>query len=446
MNWDDPILWDDPITWDAITIDSTPLISAQATASRTFYAQVLADPELYSDQDVYHATIRHHHRVGAWVQILDENEQVMWEISDVTDGGVSFDITQTPERSLDVTVLDIGGRMLSGAPWEEAAEARRFVRAVIGKETSRGWLRFPMFTGPLSSGGISRQGAEVGIRAEGKESLYLEPYTLWEAFHAPKKTKVVDAIHDLAYQQGERRFRLPELSTRLHKRLSIPRFEEPWPRIQRLAAGTGHIAYFDPEGFLSLRPATPRTVAYVFDDDVVLTPPEVADDYTTLVNVASASGPDPDGPMGPLRVSQSLPPGNPFSPHGMARHDTPRRAIATDEVSWDWKFPKDADTDAEKKKWILSVEARKTDDLKDRAKSMLRVPQKQVSFDCLPVPHLRPGMLCRVIGDYEDQPIDERFVLRSGFFPLTVASPMTVGTWKPVLANWRATHPRKGGR
>ncbi len=438
VTWDDPVVtWGDPeISWSGYSA-----ASARSPAPQSYYAQVLTDPTSYSDQDVYHATIRSHHRVGAWVQILDENEQPLWELPDITDGGVSFDTGQSPERSLDVTVLDVGGRLLSGAPWEEAAEARRFVRAIYAQETSRGWLRFPMFTGPLSSGGISRQGAQVTISATGKESLYLEPYTLWENFHRPKKTKVIEAIHDLAYAHGERRFRLPELDARLHKRLVVPRFAEPWPRIQRMARQVGHTAYFDPEGFLALRPAAPRTVGYTFDDDVVLTPPEVADDYTSLINQAVASGPDPDGPMTPLRVPVSLPPGNPFSPRGMARHGVPRRAIATDEVSWDWKFPKDADTAEEKRKWVLQVEGKKRDDLKARATSMLQVPSKTVSFDCLPIPHLRPGMVCRVLGTYDDTPIDERFVLRSGFFPLTVASPMTVGTWKPVL-NWRAGRKR----
>lgn len=411
-------------------------------------AQVLADPDSYSEQDVYHAVTQSTHNVGAWVQILDEDERPMWEIDTITDGGVSFDISQTPDRTLGVTVLDIGGRLLSGAPIEEAAEARRFVRAIYAKQTPKGWFRFPMFTGPMSSGGLRRQGAEVSISCQGKESLYIDPFVTWTAQVFPKHTKLVEVIHDIAHAHGERRFRLPNPDRKLAKRMVVPRFSEPWKYIKIAASKLGMVPYFDGEGYLSLRQKRPKTVAYTFDPAVVLTPPELADDYTTLINAAVTAGPNPDGPVKALHVPAQLPPANPFSPQRMARHDIPRRAVATDDLNWDWHIPKvDGKelTGKARDRYLLQFEAKKRDDLKAHSESMLSLPQKTVSFDALPVPHLRPGMLCRILGEYEEQQVDEKFLLRSGFFPLTADSPMTVGTWKPIAANWKAIHNRARG-
>ena len=86
VTWDDPVItWDDPsVGWDGYDVSA----SRTTAALSYYYTQVLTDPDSYSDQDVYHATVRTHHRVGSWLQILDEDEQVMWELPDVTDGGV----------------------------------------------------------------------------------------------------------------------------------------------------------------------------------------------------------------------------------------------------------------------------------------------------------------------------------------------------------------------
>jgi len=214
------------------------------------------------------------------------------------------------------------------------------------------------------------------------------------------------------------------------------------------ASKIGMVPYFDGEGYLNLRRVRPRTVAYVFDAEVVLTPPEIADDYTTIINAAVTSGPNPDGPVKALHIPAQLPPANPFSPQRMARHNVPRRAVATDDLGWDWREPWNRGekppkyTKKQRDAYYLQFESKKKDDLKRHSENMLQVATKTVSFDSLPVPHLLPGMLCRIVGEYEDQQVDERFTLRSGFHPLTANNPMTIGTWKPISANWKSIHRR----
>lgn len=421
----------------------------------TFHSQVLANPSAYSEQDVYHATLQTSHRVGAWLQILDENERPMWELPEITDGGVSFDISQSPDRSLDLTVLDVKGRLLSGMGHEEAMEARRFVRLIYEVEVTAGWLRFPIFTGPLSSGGLRRQGAEVQITATGKESAYLAPFVTWTHQHFPKGTPIIDVIHDLAYDMGERRFRLPDGDdAKLAKRFVVPQFSEAWRYIQRAAARIGRVPYFDGEGYLNLRMQNPKTVGYTFDETVVLTVPELDDDYTTIVNAAMSTGPDPDGPVKPLHIPAFLPPGSPFSPQHMARHGVPRRAVASDDVNWDWHEPWQEGkkppkyTKKQQNAYYLQIEDKKRASLAVHSQSMLRTARKSLSFDALPIPHVLSllGHPVRIVGEYEEQPVSETFILRSGFFPAVCTNPMTIGSWRPLAVNWKAKHPRPGMR
>jgi hypothetical protein len=397
----------------SVTVDPVAEIEA---------ALVLANPEKYSHRDHYHAVLRTNHSMGSWLQMLDENEDPLWSMDNIIDGGVTFDVDQTPEMTLSITVIDTKGRFVEGGPWEEAIEARRFIRVIYEKLAPSGWMRFPLFTGPIAAGSIQRQGAQVTIQSASKEFLYLDPYLVWTAQHHQKGKKVTDAIHDIAYDMGERSFNLPDLPNRLQNRVTLKRFAEPWKIIKQLAARLGRVAYFDGDGRLSLRPSHPQNIAYIFEPDMITTDPEITNDYTQVINTAVTTGGDPKGSQKPQHISYTLPDSNPFSPSALARNGVPRRAIIQDQI-----------------------ESKKSVEIQKHAKSLVKLPHHNVSFDCLPVPHLRPGMLCRITGEFEDQDVDEKFLLKSGFIPLTANNPMTVGSWRPMVSNWRAMPPRHSG-
>lgn len=437
-------------------------------------------------------------RVRTWLEVLDRDERPHHAFESIVAGGITSDVGQRPRETAEITVLSPPRGRLNT---QVAYRARRFVRLHWEELTPSGWLRFARFTGPITS--FRRQGAQLTFYASSKEYESLDPYLNWTSKTYHPRELVVDVIHDILASRGERLFDLPERSERLGRELAVHRFGESWPVVQRLARQIGRRAEFDGFGHVTLRARTPRHVEFSFTGRHVLSTPEVSKDFVPMRNVAVARGPDPRGFEYTLQSSVALESSNTLSPGKMARNGVPRRAIALEDVSFPDKDrlgaklrldlvtddvaiavsslddfnddggkvvvgelvfeyndvseegafptliltePVGADVDVSAGEWVSPYDTAvfyRREELRERAKEFIVSIATSVGFDSIPVPHARLGMLARLADTWEGQSIDERFVIRSMFYPATVVEPMTIGTWRRMRISYAPQHRRR---
>lgn len=368
-----------------------------------------------SEMRRYRAALRADRRIRIRVDVLNRNEKVISSLSTprtrILEGQVNADFDADVSRSLTLTALDPGRKLHfdGNSPADGALFADRFVRVRYGVwvEALDRWVDVPVFTGPVTR--FDRDGEQVAIEAQGKESLALAPAVMWEKLTIPKGTRKTVAIRRIMEAKGEARFSGFSPTARLPHAVSLARMDEGWKIAQRIARGMDRQLFYDGAGILRLR-RIPRAAAWTFrtgDDGDVLTAPQVAYDMTEVRNAIIVVGRTPEGAKQSIKATAIADRGHPLSPYSLARNGEPRFLAERIE-----------DSSIRSK-----AEAQRVAD--SRLARHLRA-EVQVAFESLPIPHLEPGDIVAVETD--DFAAD--FPLRSFSLPLTTDGTASVGFMK----------------
>lgn len=388
--------------------------------------------------------------------LYDQNEDPLGSLKHrVLDGSVNVDLSADVTRSLDLTLLDPHDqlRFEANSPSHAAIFADRYIGVHWGIYVAQmdDFVYCPVFRGPVTE--FSRDGMEVSIECQGKETLMLEPHFATQGYTLKKRQRLDDAIEEVANKVGERRVHLPDLPHRLHKEHTVEPEAEPWliiaggkhvtgltvvqkthgkhdngngkgggkhgqklktqnaPALIRLAPGNRRL-YYDTRGRITQRHDNDE-VQFVFRDGVkaqghgrgptILSRPRVTYDELEFINTVVVRGGTPKGKKQIVAV-EHLHDAHPLSPSNLAKNGHPRY----------YTLFVDADN---LKTWA---------ECKDRARDELRKHKDSgvtVEFESLPIPFLEEGDMVRATAKsfHYDFPINQ-FTL-----PLGASDPMTVG-------------------
>lgn len=420
------------------------------------------------------ATLTQSHKIRLDVALLDQDENEISNLSApinrVLTGAVQVDSTAAITRSLSLTLLDPRHKLRfeANSPAHGSIYADRFVAvryevyvpATLTDsqgETITGigdWVSVPVFWGPLSN--YERNGAEVSIEAQGKESLMLNPYFATQPYTVHKGTRLDDAIQDIAGRAGETRFSLPDLPDKLGRARVVHSNAEPWLALtnSKTVSGVvssksvrGHVTsgrdkgavsftnelgkvpglidtiaghyggFYDGRGRLCVRKLNRQSVHTFTDgrDLIAGSPPQVSYDITAFRNYVRVTGGKPKGK--PSAVGHAaLPPANPLSPDALARNGKNR--YMTEFITAD-----NLKTDDECEAHAHEVLER------------LAMQGVDISFTCLPLPMLEENDV--VTLRTEDFTYD--FQVKSFSIPLTSDTAMTIGRHQKVSVGRRKT-------
>lgn len=411
-------------------------------------------PLTHDEWDWYLDTLAATHIIDIQFTLYDQNEDPIGSLrhptNRVLEGSVTLDSTSDVSRSLELTMLDPWDqlRFEDRSPAHAALYADRFIGVHYGAYVPQmdDFVYCPVFKGPLTE--FSRDGVQVSIEAQGKESLMMEPHLATLGFTLKHRMQLDDAISYVAARVGERHIHLPRLTHKLHSDYVVEPDAELWPII----AGGKHVAglktvtrihhgkhkgerqkkqnvpalirlahrrrlLYDARGRLTTRHIMHHP-HYVFRDGVkargtgrgamVLTRPQVSFDETEFRNCIIVRGGKPKGKER-IEVKVQLPPSHPLSPHSLARNGKPR--YYTEVVEAD--------------------NLRNEDDCRKRGEEELRNLKDAgvtVNFDSLPAPFLEEGD--RVAVDIDGMKFD--FPMRQATIPLTAGDSMAVGYTRHV--------------
>ncbi len=360
------------------------------------------------------------------VEVLDAEEQVLHELTDrVISGSVDVDASEPIDRTLTLELADADKafHFVPQGPNEFSLYADNQIRVKRGVYvTALGrWVDVPVFSGPIET--VEPSGPVVSVTALGKEHLGLEPAMAWKPQHIPKGHKVTDAIHDILFEGGERRFDIPSLDLKTKKRVSLGRTSERWKVAQKLAGTIDRQLFYDGRGRVRLRPE-PKHPLFTFyasskaDDDAknVTSPPTFAYDISRIRNVVEVLGPEPEGHAERIRFVAMPNPAHPLSPQSLGRHGEPRYLVERVEMDHIHR----------------TEQARKTAERK--LEDLLRA-EVEVTFDAVPVLSLEPGDMVALNNDGNVL----HFRLTRFSIPLIVGS-MAVGYTKRVGVRKKSGH------
>jgi len=354
------------------------------------------------------------HVIRTRIQILDRNELVVSDLTNdprvyIVSGAVQVDVGGDVSRQLAIGLIDpFGVAMLDpDAPSTSALFMDRYVKVFYDVFMGDGtWKTCPVFTGPITK--LEQNGANISLEAMGKESLLLAPALQWKTRRFRKGTKITSVIHALLSDHGERRIKMPSLSRRLHKDMTVVGVDEPWKIIQKLAKEVDRQAFYDGDGYFRMR-RFPSDSVYTFEVGVdVLTTPSMPLDFTTLRNTIRVMGPEPDQKKA-RRISgtATLTAANALSPGSLGRNG--KRRVLGEVIDAD-HIKKNAEARNQAKKVLARASVLSSD----------------MTFDALVIPFLEEYDPVRVIspqGTY-------RFAMRSFTIPLLASDSMSVGYLK----------------
>lgn len=331
----------------------------------------------HADRRAFVAALQDTHEARTTVEVLDRDEQVLHELTDrVVGGSVDVDATEAIDRTLNLELADDDKafHFVPQGPGDFAIYADNFLRVKRGiwVDAIHRWVDTPVFTGPIET--VEPGGNTVTVTALGKESLGLEPSLAWRPDHIPKGHPVVDAIHDILYDGGERKFDLPKSTLKLKKPVSLGRTSERWKVANKLAVSVDRQLFFDGRGKVRLR-AYPHSPAFTFrtgTDGNVTSRPVFTYDVSRVRNVVEVLGPEPEGKAKRIRFVAMPNPAHPLSPQKLARHDEPRYLVERVEADHIHRTEQ-ARSQAERK-------------LKDLLRG-----EVDVAFDAVPIYTLEPG-------------------------------------------------------
>lgn len=368
--------------------------------------------------------------------------------SKILSGQVDIDANASVTRSATVTFVDEKGKLRFEAhsPAHGAVFVDRFISIVyeVWLPKYQEWAKIPLFWGPIS--GYSRNGAEVTVEAMGKERLLQAPHTVFKGYTLKKGTSIHDCIKNIARRQGETRFRIPRLKSKLTRPRGVHRGAVPW----KLIAGGKHVSGFTvtkrrggakhdkhdkhkkdverkespglirgvPGNYDAIYNGRGELEAQKLNHKVqhkfkwardLATRPNLDYDDENFINYVIVYGSAPKGKKQRPEGHACLPVSNPLSPHRLGRNGKPRRMIL--EVKADH-----LKTEAQCAKHAKKV-------LKHHAQEGV-----DISFDVLPFPMLEENDWIEV----ETQEYKFKFQVKTITIPLISDQLMSVGYHKKV--------------
>lgn len=350
-----------------------------------------------------------HHSMRVSVRVLGTDHSPVDTISHrILDGQVNVDYRSAVTRSATLSFFDPSNSLDfdSDSPADGAIYADRMLQIsydVRQPGTFGGrWIEVPIFTGPVSK--FSRDGVEVKVEAQGKETLVLG--SAWKNYVANKGRRKVDIIREVMENEGERFFALPELGSKMPRDDVLTPETSPWAFVRKIANSMGMQLFYDGAGRLVLRDFPERKV-FTFRDgnggsiDGV---PSVDFSIDNVRNAVRVTGRKPKGSKRKVRASAVAPKGHPLSPHRLGRNGAPRYLP---------EFVEDENvgTDREAKR-VAKV----------RLRSLLH-SMVEVKFSALTIPHLDAA---DEIGVQTDR-FSMQTRLTAFSIPLTASGRMTVG-------------------
>lgn len=404
------------------------------------------------EEQALYRTLRDSHMIDCDVHVLDFDHNHKASLADMmVSGAVQVDTTGDVTRALDLSLIDEHDhlKLEQGNPNAGSAYPSKmlhatygvFVDEVVGRFPD--WLDIPVFTGPLHS--FERQGKEVSITAQGKESLLRSPWTVTDAFNLAKRAKIGDAIQKAGRNMGETHYSIPELKQRLARAVGVHPGAEVWTLItdkhraghttvkHRVTSGKGkhkkshvekkqakglvesleggpYMAFFNGPGDLCVR-HTNRPVVWHFREglDIVELPDtSYGDEFFNHVEVHGGAKPKGKGKdaqnKGHAHGAASLPASHPLSPASLKRGGHDGKITKTLHVA----------------------NLKSHHQCKERAKEELRRVSKmglQISMSVLPIPMLEESDRVHCTTDLYDFDIQ----LMQFSIALTADDPMTLG-------------------
>lgn len=348
------------------------------------------------------------------VALLNRNGDSLEDLSHVLhDGSVTVDANAQVTRASSIEIVDPKRRFGFDADTytEGVLDLTRMLRIfwVVDGPLLAKPVSVPVFTGPITN--LQRDGALVRIEAQGKEVNGLTPSRRTLTFR--KGARRTDAIRSiLSDRMGETRLGgIPDLPQRLPSDVVVGPKDAPWERAQKIAHSFDRQLYYDGAGVPRLR-RRPTRVSWQFrggeNGGSLTSPVSVSADLQGVKNHVRVTGATPKGKKQPVMAIATADKLHPLSPWKLGPDGAPMWLI--DEVSNDH---------------LRSVaECQKVADR--RLQDGLRLIH-DTSFNAVPVPHLDPLDLVKVVTDYEAATTRlETFTL-----PLGIGSDMQVGYTDP---------------
>lgn len=371
------------------------------------------------------------------IDFLDKNENYIGSISNAILGGsIQVDGEAEVNRILSLLLFDPRRSIFAGYDYASLFLQIKYTVQVpdasIGGSSfgggafseystmaeGGGWrdVDIPVFTGPIT--GFSRDGAQVAIEAQSKESLLLDPNVLLEPVGIWWDVPIISAIQQVMAHTGETKFALSGISGVTYgARMYMPG-DSVWKALRGGSVGEGLdgtaampimadvspplFLMYDANGFMTTRPMNTDPV-FTFDGSYLLSRPQITYDMLAFRNHGYVSCDNPNG-GNPFVGEWSIPASNPRSPESLARNGSNRYLSI---VETGGSFVSSA---------ACAVRAQRLVEESD----LISI---DASFTCLPIPHLEPNDICEV--DFRGE--NFRFRLKSFTLPLTASESMQIG-------------------
>lgn len=424
-----------------------------------------------ADWRAYKNALVNSHRIRVTARIHDGDEKPVSTItSRILSGAVQVDMSQSPIRTLELTLLEPrrAPAWLPDGASDSHVFANNFIsvrRGVWVKDLSDGpgWVDVPVFWGPIV--GLDADGETVTIHAAGKEILSLDPHLLWNPLTLHKGQKRTSAIREVLGAQGEARFDLPELRAKLGKKMSLGRHAQPWRVAKAIAGGMDRQLYYDGRGRARVR-NWPQNRLWVFHggkDGSVLSRPRVSYSIESARNIVEVLGTEPKGPPERIRAVARAKAKHPLSAGRLKRNGQNRFMVhvvdsnlSKPELEWHkrhkddgelvpgrWGAPSGRRHPGRWFEWRHSVIVERNDKaeaIAERQLENLLHATIDVAFESFVIPHLEEGdrVAVRVDGQHF------QFILKQFTIPLTADESMSIGFNKRV--SWRHKKKRHRGR
>lgn len=358
------------------------------------------------------------------VALLDRAGNTVENLTRAFQGGqVNVEARRDVSRMANLSILDAKGKYGFDADTYQGGELdlTRMVRIfwVVDGPLLDEPISVPVFTGPVTR--LQRVGALVQIEAQGKEAYGLTPSR--RTLTIKKGARRTDAIKTILRERmGETRLNaIPDLDARLPSDVVVGPKDQPWKKALRIGDSFNRQLYYDGAGVPRLRPR-PGKVTWHFrggeNGGEITSPVSVSADLTNVKNHVRVTGATPKGKKQPIVAVATADQHDPLSPWRLGPPGAPMWLV--DEVSNDHlRSQRECQQLANRK-------------LKDGLRLI-----HDTSFNAVPVPHLDPLDLAKVLTDYESATTRlETFTL-----PLGLGEEMTIGYVDPYSLH-RAHHDK----
>lgn len=270
-----------------------------------------------------------HRRVRFGAQIMDMQERVLWDVSDMLIDG---EVTQAApdngvHRALTMSLHDPRSEVrmdLDVATGQIVPPSSFLARATYGVwlPDLREWVDVPVHTGPVVS--ATRQGGTIDIEAQSMERQMMKspPATLTLRKH----WFCTRAIEIALESTGQEKFALLPSQARLQKDITIGPFEgslTPWQAASRVARSLGLVIFADASGTVRTRKSGGRAV-WTFTHEEIVERPTTAGDALEVINRVEVRG----AKKGSTTISAhaTLPASHALSEQSLARNGKPTRS------------------------------------------------------------------------------------------------------------------------